>query len=497
MTLSINTNNSALAALQTLNATQSELTQTENRVSSGLAVGSAADNPAVYAISQTMNSQISALSGVSNGLSFAGQAITTGINQASSISSVLSTLSATITQAQTSGYNQDTMNASITQALKQIDAAASSATFQTVNLLAGSTGNGVDYTSVSTAQDINGTLYTQQGYNATSSGLGLTGLNVNQAGVSVAFADATKTLGAAAAGDTITVNNTQWGSGATATAGGGTATDPAVQYQYVADNYTSTGKMAAAQATSITTAVTTALGSSYAGSALTVAADGTITAATATDITNKQTSSDGTTTYSLTGGDTITASKDASGNYSFTVSSAFDTNGNATQQTVIKDVNLGATTASATDKASALMGAMSNSGFSVTQDSATGALTIAGNNIDTSATSSVTLSLAGASASSVSDISGSQVALAAVQAAITKMNSISSSLGAGSQQITQLASTVSSLSSSLTTGVGALTDADMAAESAKLTSLQTKQQLAIQALSIANTQSQSILSLFR
>jgi flagellin len=52
------------------------------------------------------------------------------------------------------------------------------------------------------------------------------------------------------------------------------------------------------------------------------------------------------------------------------------------------------------------------------------------------------------------------------------------------------------LSNSLTSGLGALTDADMAAESAQLTSLQTKQQLGIQALSIANQQPQALLKLF-
>jgi flagellin len=46
-------------------------------------------------------------------------------------------------------------------------------------------------------------------------------------------------------------------------------------------------------------------------------------------------------------------------------------------------------------------------------------------------------------------------------------------------------------------GVGNLVDADLAKESAKLQSLQTKQQLGIQALSIANSASSSILSLFR
>ena len=45
--------------------------------------------------------------------------------------------------------------------------------------------------------------------------------------------------------------------------------------------------------------------------------------------------------------------------------------------------------------------------------------------------------------------------------------------------------------------MGALTDADLAAESARLTSLQTKQQLATQSLSIANKQPQSLLTLFQ
>ena len=46
-------------------------------------------------------------------------------------------------------------------------------------------------------------------------------------------------------------------------------------------------------------------------------------------------------------------------------------------------------------------------------------------------------------------------------------------------------------------GIGNLVDADLAKESAKLQSLQTKQQLGVQALSIANQTPQSILSLFK
>jgi flagellin len=49
----------------------------------------------------------------------------------------------------------------------------------------------------------------------------------------------------------------------------------------------------------------------------------------------------------------------------------------------------------------------------------------------------------------------------------------------------------------ITSGVGKLVDADMEQESSKLSALQTQQQLAVQSLSIANSSSQTILSLFR
>ncbi|HEX4180298.1 MAG TPA: flagellin, partial [Caulobacteraceae bacterium] len=53
------------------------------------------------------------------------------------------------------------------------------------------------------------------------------------------------------------------------------------------------------------------------------------------------------------------------------------------------------------------------------------------------------------------------------------------------------------LQDTIDTGVGNLVNANLAKESATLTALQTKQSLGIQALSIANSSSQSLLSLFR
>ena len=77
------------------------------------------------------------------------------------------------------------------------------------------------------------------------------------------------------------------------------------------------------------------------------------------------------------------------------------------------------------------------------------------------------------------------------------MKSSLSALGTAANQIQTQSNFVKSLTDALTTGVGNLVDADLAAESANLQSLQTKQQLGIQALSIANQGPGAILSLFR
>jgi flagellin len=70
-------------------------------------------------------------------------------------------------------------------------------------------------------------------------------------------------------------------------------------------------------------------------------------------------------------------------------------------------------------------------------------------------------------------------------------------LGSTSSNIEFLSTFSKTLGDALTQGLGSLVDADMATESAKLQALQVKQQLGVQALSIANSRPQIILSLFR
>jgi flagellin len=100
-------------------------------------------------------------------------------------------------------------------------------------------------------------------------------------------------------------------------------------------------------------------------------------------------------------------------------------------------------------------------------------------------------------ASSFSTSGTASAQLALVNASITNVNAAVAKLGSSSKALQTHLDFVSKLQDTLTSGVGNLVDADVAKESANLTALQTKQQLGIQALSIANSSSSILLSLFR
>ena len=84
-----------------------------------------------------------------------------------------------------------------------------------------------------------------------------------------------------------------------------------------------------------------------------------------------------------------------------------------------------------------------------------------------------------------------------VDDSISYVTSSLTKLGTGSKSLDNQLTFTSKLQDTLETGIGNLVDADLAKESAKLTALQTKQQLGVQALSIANSSSSVLLSLFR
>jgi flagellin-like hook-associated protein FlgL len=113
-------------------------------------------------------------------------------------------------------------------------------------------------------------------------------------------------------------------------------------------------------------------------------------------------------------------------------------------------------------------------------------------------------------ASSQTGASGTEIALdttttsadldgmiSAVDSMLTTMTDSAATLGAANTRITMQDNFVADLMDVIDKGVGRLVDADMNEESTRLKALQTQQQLGIQALSIANSNSENILSLFR
>jgi len=99
--------------------------------------------------------------------------------------------------------------------------------------------------------------------------------------------------------------------------------------------------------------------------------------------------------------------------------------------------------------------------------------------------------------SSISTQTKASALITTIQASLTNVNSALAKLSSGAAKFSIQASFTQKLSDTLTAGIGSLVDANMAQESAKLQSLQVRQQLGVQALSIANQAPQAILSLFK
>ncbi len=124
--------------------------------------------------------------------------------------------------------------------------------------------------------------------------------------------------------------------------------------------------------------------------------------------------------------------------------------------------------------------------------SGTSVLTVSAQNLSLGG-SIVTL----ASDASFSTASSAGALLTTLDDSINSVSSSLAQLGTASKAVDNHLEFVGKLQDSITAGIGNLVDADLAKESAKLQALQTKQQLGIQALSIANQATSTVLSLFR
>ncbi|HRE61672.1 MAG TPA: flagellin [Micropepsaceae bacterium] len=138
--LSVNTNVGAMVALQSLNKTNDELAMTQSRINSGMAVSSAKDNGAVFAIAQNMRGDVAGLRAVSQSLDRAVSAVDTALAAGEAISDLLidmkeKALAASDVSLDTA--SREALNEDFVALRNQIATIASNAFFNGVNLVDG------------------------------------------------------------------------------------------------------------------------------------------------------------------------------------------------------------------------------------------------------------------------------------------------------------------------------------------------------------------------
>lgn len=107
------------------------------------------------------------------------------------------------------------------------------------------------------------------------------------------------------------------------------------------------------------------------------------------------------------------------------------------------------------------------------------------------------LDLASPNLTTITDTASAGSALTEIEGFLQTAIAGAAELGASSARLSDQSEFVSNLVDSMTLGISAMTDTDMEEASARLTALQTQQELAIQSLTIANEGPSTLMQLFR
>lgn len=146
---SIMTNASAMTALQTLRRVTGDLETTQDRISTGLKVNNAKDNAAYWSIATTMKADVAGFKAVKESLELGSGTTNTASVASKNIVENLQTLKARVIAGQTNGVDKTLIQNDIDQLVKLIKGAAADASFNGDNLLR------VAYSNDGTAKDKN------------------------------------------------------------------------------------------------------------------------------------------------------------------------------------------------------------------------------------------------------------------------------------------------------------------------------------------------------
>ena len=428
---SINTNTSAMTALQSLQSINDALDTTQGRISTGYRVSEAQDNAAYWSIATTMRSDNNALSAVSDSLGIGAATVDAAYTGLNSAKDMLDTIKAKLTTATSDGVDKAKVQSEITALQGQLQTIAESASFSGQNWLATGSSTAFNKEIVSSiARDATGSL-TVGSISVDITNIRLFG-DVASGGAQSGILD--KTI------DLTTYTNT---SGVAAT-----VETSAVSFAAADDLVTFSVKIGGGAAKTVEITDQTLLDAGLTDTTIRSNADlkAVLTQALKdADITGIDVSIDATDNVVLSSTDTFVLGDAA-----------------ASGTTGITAASLGLNITAATTSAAS-----------------------------TDATSVMDIDISSASSTDIKNF------IKVVDEALSQVTSAASSLGAIQNRVEMQTDFVSKLMDTVSEGVGTLVDADMTEESTRLKALQTQQQLGVQALSIANSSSESLLSLFR
>jgi flagellin len=208
--ISVNTNQGAMVALQTLNRTNDQMDKTQNAIATGLKVASAKDNGALFAIANKMRSDVGAYDRVRESADRAASILDTGIAAGESIMELLNEMKGkalAATQVGNSASAQSALAADFAQLRDQITSIVANASFDGANMIQGTPNN-----AVSLGDAAGGNTITVNG-----ASLALGGATVTVTATSVVDTNANATTALGLVNTSINNLGTQlatWGAGA-------------------------------------------------------------------------------------------------------------------------------------------------------------------------------------------------------------------------------------------------------------------------------------------
>ena len=138
---SILTNQSAMVALQTLQSINKSLGSTMSEISTGRSVANAKDNASIWAISQTMQSDVDGFKGISAALATGGASVAVARTAAESITDLLGQIKSKIVAAQDPSSDQAKLQTDIAELRGQVGSVVNAAQFNGLNLINGTNGS--------------------------------------------------------------------------------------------------------------------------------------------------------------------------------------------------------------------------------------------------------------------------------------------------------------------------------------------------------------------